>query len=220
MTAMSPQLLSLQTGKPSTQTFHGKAWTSAIYKAPVLGRLALSFANVDGDAQANLKFHGGPDKAVCAFPAEHYPFWRAELKQNAETFGYGAFGENFTITGLPEATVCIGDVYAVGSARVQASQPRQPCVNLARKWDFQALPARMQEVGHTGYYLRVLQAGEVGAGDTLTLLERPYPEFSVQVLNRAMYQDEGGAALYEKLAGLPELAISARRIFRRLLTAE
>jgi MOSC domain-containing protein YiiM len=215
-TSQTPTLLSVQVGRPQTMKRKGGTWTSAIFKSQVTGRLKLERTNLDGDQQTNLKHHGGPDKAVCCFPMEHYPYWRDEFGLG-DAFVYGAFGENFTIEGLLEEAVCIGDTYEVGGARVQVSQARIPCVNLVHKWGRKEMPDRMMELGHTGYYLRVVQTGEVGAGDWLTLLERPQPEITVALLNRAMYQHEGSPELWRRLTTLPELAPSGRRALRYLL---
>ena len=200
---------------PRKLDFHGKAWESAIFKAPVMERVHLERTNLDGDRQYNLKFHGGPDKAVCCFSTEHYPYWQKEFGMG-DAFTYGAFGENFTVSGLPETHACIGDVWAVGTARVQVCQPRMPCVNVARKWDRKDMPARMEELGYTGYYLRVTQTGDVGADDAITLLERPNPGVTIHVINRAWYQHEGSPEQNAAIANLPELAASAKRIFQRL----
>lgn len=215
----NPILVSLQVGTPRKLDFHGKAWESAIFKAPVEVRVPLARTNLDGDRQYNLKFHGGPDKAVCCFSSEHYPYWQTDFGMG-DTFTYGAFGENFTVAGLSETEACIGDVYAVGTAKVQVSQPRQPCINVARKWDRKDMPERMVELGHTGYYLRVTETGEVGAGDELRLLERPCPDTTIHLLNRAMYQDESTPEQDEYLARLPLLAASGRRIFQRRLNRD
>ena len=206
-------LVSLQVGQPQALETDGAKWRSAIYKTPVAGRVLLGETNLSGDKQANLKYHGGPDKAVCAFPAEHFSQWQAELGLGEE-FGYGAFGENFTLSGMDEANVCIGDIYVVGTAKVQVSQPRQPCINLARKWNYSVFPERLVEMGHTGYYLRVLQPGEVGAGDSVILLERPNPEITIQFTNSAKYRKVGGVERARLLAALPELAEEWRRPFR------
>lgn len=211
-----PKLVSLQVGTPRRMDWQGKPWRSAIYKAPVRERLFLGETNLAGDRQANTLYHGGPDKAVCCFASEHYPYWREALGVG-EAFGYGAFGENFTLAGLTEEAVCIGDVFAVGMARVQVSQPRQPCVNLARKWACEAMPERMIKRGQTGFYLRVLQPGEVGVGDMLTLLERPYPHVSITTANAARYTHAGGADMEALLAALPALSESWRRTFRQRL---
>lgn len=210
------RLLSVQVGRPRTQDWQGEAWTTAIFKEPVNARLFLDSTNLAGDEQANKKNHGGKDKAVCCFPIEHYAFWREELGLG-EAFGYGAFGENFTLAGMPEDRVCIGDIYAVGTARVQVCQPRMPCFNLARKWRCETMPKRMEHLGHSGYYLRVLQAGEVGANDTLTLLERPQPDITIAFVNDALYRKTGGNERDTLLASLPELSKDSRGIFQRRL---
>ena len=215
----TPRLVSVQVGTPRTLDFHGKAWESAISKAPISARVRLDKINLDGDRQCNLKYHGGPDKAVCCFSAEHYAHWQNDFGMGA-SFGYGAFGENFTLTGLPETDACIGDIYAVGTARIQISQPRMPCVNVARKWDRKDMPRRMEETGYTGYYLRVLQTGEVGAGDTLTLVERPCPGVTVHLINRAWYQEESSPEQDARLSRLPQMAQSARRMFQRKISKE
>ena len=208
------RLAALHVGLPRTHTFEGRPWRSAIAKCSVATRLWLSEVNLAGDRQANTRFHGGPDKAVCCFALEHYPFWRAELAFG-EALAPGAFGENFTLQGLLEEEVCIGDAFQVGSAVVQVSQPRQPCINLARRWDRPRMPARMVEVGHTGFYLRVLQPGEVGAGDAMLLSGRCRPDISVAFANDAMHQRAGGADRAALLADLPELSDDWRSVFRR-----
>ncbi len=214
------QLLSLQIGPVETRTSAVRdgqeaAWTSGIVKRPVSDRLSLGLLSLAGDAQADLKNHGGKDKAVCCYAADHYPAWRETLGLDAETFPYGAFGENFTIEGLPEDAVCIGDVFAVGAARVQVSQPRMPCYKLGRRWERPRLPDDVKTSGRTGYYLRVLQPGEVGPGDTLTLLERPQPGWTVARINDAMYVRKDDADLADTLGRLPLLAEAWRSPFRR-----
>jgi MOSC domain-containing protein YiiM len=215
LTPTTPRLVSLQVGMPRKLDFHGKEWESAIFKAPVSARVCLESTNLDGDRQYNLKFHGGLDKAVCCYASEHYSYWQNDFCMG-DIFTYGAFGENFTVSGLPETEACIGDVWAVGTARVQVCQPRMPCINVARKWDRKDMPTRMEELGYTGYYLRVMQTGDVGAGDEITLLERPNPGVTIHVINRAWYQHEGTPEQNARIANLPELASSAKRIFQRL----
>lgn len=214
MPELAGTLLSVQTGKPRKMEIEGKAWRSAIYKAAVAGRVAVNPTNIEGDKQANLKYHGGPDKAICCFAAEHYPFWRTTLGLEEE-FGFGAFGENFTLQGLQEDQVCIGDTFAVGSAVVQVTQPRQPCINLARKWDFTEMPARMIAAGHTGFYLRVLTPGEVGADDSMTLQARPHPDMTIAIANGICYRKEGGNDARLALIDLPELSEEWRGMLGR-----
>lgn len=214
------KLLSLQVGRPAehvSELTDGQdaAWTSGIWKTSVAGRLRLDRINLDGDAQADLKNHGGPDKAVCCYAAEHYPGWRAALNKTEAEFPFGAFGENFTLEGLTEDAVCIGDLYTVGTARVQVSQPRMPCWKLGRRWERPGLPLEVSGSGQTGFYLRVVDPGEVGAGDELALTERPLPEWPVARVNQAMYVEKDDAALADTLSRLAGLAEAWRRPFRR-----
>ena len=214
------KLLSLQVGQPSEHVSgledgQDAAWVSGIWKAPALGRLRLDLVNLDGDAQADLKNHGGPDKVVCCYAAEHYPDWREALEKSEAEFPHGAFGENWTLSGMTEEAVCIGDAYAVGTARVQVSQPRMPCWKLGRRWERPGLPLEVSGSSRTGYYLRVLEPGEVGAGDALTLIERPLPEWPVARVPRAMYVDKDDAEIAEELSRLPLLAEAWCRPFRR-----
>lgn len=214
------QLVSLQAGQPQehvSQIRDGQeaAWTSAIFKRSVSGRVALGALGVDGDAQADLKHHGGKDKAVCCYASEHYSGWRDALGLDAAAFIHGAFGENFTLSGMTEEAVCVGDVYAIGTARVQISQPRMPCFKLGRRWERPTLPQDAMNTGRTGFYLRVLETGDVGPGDTMALLERPLPEWTVARLNDAMYVRKDDEALADTLGRLPLLAEAWRSPFRR-----
>jgi len=214
------KLVSLQVGRPSDHISELKdeqnaAWVSGIWKAPVGGRLRLGRVNLDGDVQADLKNHGGPDKAVCCYSAEHYSGWQAALGKADSEFSYGAFGENFTLAGLTEETVCIGDIYTVGTARVQVSQPRMPCWKLGRRWERPSFPLEVSASGKTGYYLRVLEPGEVGAGDALALVERSLPEWTVARINQAMYVEKNDADLADEISHLLFLAEAWRRPFRR-----
>lgn len=214
------QIISLQVGQPAEHTSsladgNSPVWVSGIWKAPVTGRVRLNPTNLDGDQQADLKNHGGPDKAVCCYSADHYAYWQAALGLSESQFPPGAFGENWTLAGLTEDTVCIGDIYEVGTARVQVSQPRMPCWKLGRRWERPALPLEVQTAGKTGWYLRVREPGEIGAGDALTCLERPLPEWPVARINQAMYVEKNDAELAEALARLNLLAEAWRRPFRR-----
>lgn len=165
----------------------------------------LGKTNLVGDGQADLKLHGGPDKAVLAYVAEHYSFWRKELRLDLQ---YGAFGENFTISGLTENEVCIGDVYAVGEAVVQVSQPRQPCSKLARRWKMDDLVQRVHTSGRTGWYFRVLKEGYVEGELPITLLERPFPKWTVF---RAYEVRFGPKTMIESVISLAECASLSSR---------
>jgi MOSC domain-containing protein YiiM len=173
-----------QHGRAAAVDPMGRPWTTAFFKEPVAGPVWLGRTNLAGDRQADLKHHGGPDRAVMCYAAAHYTVWRSELGRELP---HGGFGENFTVDGLDESAVCIGDVYAIGEARVQVSQPRIPCWKIARRWGVRDLSARVQRTGRTGWYLRVLDEGRVAPGDGVTLLERPHPEWTVARANAAIY---------------------------------
>lgn len=160
-------------------------WTTGFFKKPVPGPIWLGRSNLEGDGQADLQNHGGPEKAVNAYPIEHYRVWEGVL--GVTELPYGAFGENFTIHGLVEKDVCIGDVFSIGDALVQISQPRQPCWKLARRWRVKDLALKVQETGRTGWYFRVLREGAVDPGATLVLTERPCPQWNVALANEIMH---------------------------------
>ncbi len=211
---------SLQIGKPAAHTSQIKdgneaEWVSSIWRESVTGRIRLSCTDLDGNAQADLKNHGGLDKAVCCYSADHYAEWRARLNLTETEFGYGAFGENFTLAGFLEDAVCLGDIYTVGTAKVQVSQPRMPCWKVGRRWNRSDLPGEMTATGRTGFYLRVLEEGEVGAGDALTLQDRPLPDCTVAYLNAALYVHKNDPVQDEELSRLPLLAEAWRHTFRR-----
>jgi MOSC domain-containing protein YiiM len=190
-------------------------WTSAIYKQPVSGPVFTGRTNLAGDGQADLSVHGGVDKAVYAYPVEHYPLWMAEL--SLSDLPYGGFGENLSVSGLMEAEVCIGDVYQAGAVRLQVSQPRGPCWKLARRWGIKDLALRFTLTGRTGFYLRVLQEGLLEAGMALERVAHPAPEWSVLRAHRLM-QDVGADPMAaERLSDLPTLAASWRASFKRSL---
>ena len=207
----TPLLVSIQVGLPR---WHGRPgaddpmdrpWETGFFKQVVEGPRWLGRTNLVGDGQADLVNHGGPDKAVLCYAASHYPGWRAELERpdpsasSGQVLPHGAFGENFTIEGLTEETVCVGDSYRVGEAIVQVSQPRQPCWKLAWRWRMKELTALVERSGRTGWYVRVLDEGEVCAGQPLKLLERPYPEWTVarasQVMRGRRQDPEAAGAL-------------------------
>jgi MOSC domain-containing protein YiiM len=202
-------------GAPGAEDGDDEPWESGIFKAPVTGPVRLGRLGLDGDGQADRVNHGGPDKAVNVYSADHHAAWRAELGRSE--IGPGAFGENFTIRGATEAEVCLGDVFRVGEALVQITQPRQPCWKLARRWRLPDFAARVEASGRTGWYLRVLAEGVVSAGDRLLLEDRPYPEWPMDrvwsVLRARPLDPEAVATLRDT----PVVAESlARSLARRL----
>ncbi len=216
MAAPSPRarLLALHVGQPQTRGSEGAAdpldrpWTSAIFKQPVDSAVWLTRTNLTGDRQADLGHHGGPDKAVLVYAAAHYPRWRAEL--DWPDLGFGGFGENFTVEGLTENDVSIGDTFVVGGARVQVSQPRAPCWKLERRWHRPGLEKLVQEARRTGWYLRVLDEGEVAAGLEVELVERPCPEWTVARAAQVMRRRHEQPALAAELAASPYLSAAWR----------
>tara|TARA_R110002096_G_scaffold97854_1_gene218096 strand:+ start:3714 stop:4379 length:666 start_codon:yes stop_codon:yes gene_type:complete len=182
---------SIQVGKPKTIAAD---WTTSIYKSPVQGPVFLSKYNLAGDQQADLTVHGGLDKAVNVYPIEHYTYWNQRARFllrkriNLPVPCNGSFGENFTVSGLLEKDVCIGDIYKIGSCIVEVSQPRQPCWKLARKFNQAKLPFWVQQTSRTGWYFRVLQEGHVQATDPIVLTQRDNPAWSIARANQLMYQ--------------------------------
>lgn len=184
------KLFSLQVGTPKkfghedATDLMDKEWTSGIFKEPIEGPVFAKQTGLVGDGQADLKNHGGPDKAINAYPREHFVYWKEQLGLECLP---GAFGENFTTQGLLETDAFIGDVFKIGEIIVQVTQPRQPCWKLARKWRVKNLAALVQKTGYTGWYFRVLNEGKVVAPDEFELLERPHPEWSVAKANNIMH---------------------------------
>jgi MOSC domain-containing protein YiiM len=164
------EIVSINVGLPREVSWKGKTVSTGIYKSPVEGPVKLTTLNLDGDGQADLSVHGGPDKAVYAYPAEHYGFWREELSDSE--LSWGAFGENFTTQGLLEEDLNIGDTFRIGSAVVRVSQPRMPCYKLGIRLGRADIVKRFLASRRSGFYLSVLEEGTVQAGDTSTLLTK------------------------------------------------
>ena len=181
------KLVSVQVGRPRTVRWRGKAVSTGIYKEPVAGRIMLRRNNLDGDRQADLTVHGGLDKAVYVYPSEHYPIWQAELP--GMRLPYGIFGENFTTEGLDESSVHIGDQFRIGGALVEVTQPRMPCYKLGIRFGRPDMPKRFHASGRCGFYLAVLQEGEVGAGDVWERPARNEQEVSVIESYRQLFQE-------------------------------
>ena len=183
------RLVSIQVGTPRTVGTPGAAdrmereFTSAIWKSPVAGPIHAGPLGLVGDAVFDTRYHGGPDQAVLMYAAAHYPRWQQELGRAVQP---GDFGENLTVEGLDEDTVCIGDVYQVGPVRLEVSHPRQPCSTLARRHQIPDMIAVVRQNGRSGWYLRVLIEGWLRPGETIQRLGRPNPEWTIRRAARAM----------------------------------
>lgn len=214
---MSSRLQSIQVATPATYGREEAAdprdrlWRTAYFKKPVNGPVFASQTGLAGDGQADLENHGGIDKAVLAYSAEHYPKWREELK--IADMPHGGFGENLTISGLDETSVCIGDVWHCGPVVFEVSQPRQPCWKTSRRWRIDDLSRRVIATGRSGWYLRVVTEGEIESGLEFTLVSRVHPQWTVARANDILHHRKDDLAEAEELANLPELALSWREIF-------
>jgi MOSC domain-containing protein YiiM len=218
MTPSGATLVSIQVGQPralgadTAVDQFDKTWTTGIFKTTIEGPALVRATHIEGDAQADTENHGGIDKAICAFPADHYEHWRRVLGRH--DFLHGAFGENFTIRRIDEDAVCIGDIYALGEVRLQVSQPRQPCWKLARKWRVKDLADQLIKSGHTGWYFRVLHEGVVARGTALELVERPHPDWTVSAANQVMHGRPIDKPASARLAGVGLLSESWKRKLR------
>jgi len=162
------RVLSVSVALARTVPWRGQAVRTGIYKAPTDRRVRVRRLGLDGDEQADLEVHGGPLKAVYAYPSEHYPFWRKELP--GASLPWGAFGENLTVSGLSEDRVRVEDRFRIGTAVVAVTKPRFPCYKLGIKFGREDIIERFLASGRTGFYLRVLEEGELAAGDDIELL--------------------------------------------------
>ena len=178
------KLLAVHVGKPRSVIHDGRNVRTAITKEPVLFRVRVRRLNLDGDSQADLRVHGGPDKAVYAYDLAGYAHWRQELRLELP---FGQFGENLTVEGMPETEVRIGDSYRIGTALLQVSQPRSPCFKLAMKMERPQFLGEFLKSGRTGFYLRVIEEGEIGAGDSIALVEAGPSGATIEKVARRLF---------------------------------
>ncbi|MCZ8519224.1 MULTISPECIES: MOSC domain-containing protein [Paenibacillus] len=211
---MEAQIIALNIALPEKLDYRDREVITGIRKSPVHESLPLRREGVEGDGQGDLVHHGGRDKALCVYPYGHYSYWEKELQQ---PLPYGAFGENLTLRGLDEQSVCIGDIFRLGSALVQISQPRQPCFKLSVRYGRTDMPLLMQRSGFTGWYFRVLEEGNIEAPSPLPLVERPYPAWPVAEANRIMHGDPGDLEGAAGLLEVPALSVSWRKTLENRL---
>ena len=209
------KLLSINVGLPREVEWRGKVVRTSIFKAPVSGRVRVTRLNVQGDRQSDLSVHGGADKAVYAYPSEHYAFWRNELPDM--DLPWGAFGENLTTEGLSEDKVHVGDRFRAGSTEFTVTQPRLPCFKLAIRFNRPDLVKRFLRSGRTGFYLAVIQEGDIGAGDSLDLVAEDNGHVTVADVVGLYAADAPNQGLLRRASESAALPESWREYFRERL---
>ena len=209
------KLLAISVGKPREVQWRGRTARTSIFKTPVTGRVHVSRDNVEGDQQSDLSVHGGAEKAVYAYPAEHYLAWRRELP-GAE-LPWGAFGENLTTEGLLEDEVWIGDRYRVGTVELVVTQPRMPCYKLGIRFGQPDMVKRFHQSRRSGFYLAVEQEGDVGAGDAIERVARSEGRLTVADVVMLYATDSANQPLLERASDHPSLPAAWREYFRKRL---
>jgi MOSC domain-containing protein YiiM len=215
------KLISVNVGFPREVIWKGKTVSTGIFKEPVSDRLMVRWRsarrrrslNLEGDGQADLTVHGGADKAVYVYPFEHYDYWRGELPDTE--LSLGIFGENFTTTGLREEEVNIGDHFQIGTVKLMVTQPRLPCYKLGIRFGRPDMVKRFLASRRTGFYFRVLQEGEVGAGDVLELVSRDDNNVTVADITQLYVRAEDNPELLHRAAQLEALPESWRDYFQQ-----
>jgi MOSC domain-containing protein YiiM len=209
------QVLSVNVGLPREVEWRGRVTRTSIWKDPVDGPVRVRALNIDGDRQSDLEVHGGRNKAVYAYPSEHYEFWRQELR--LPDLAWGAFGENLTIQGILEDEIRIGDRLRIGSAEFEVTQPRMPCFKLGIRFGREDMVRRFAESGRSGLYLAVLQEGRLGRGDAIDLV--PAAEHDVTISDVATAYASGGEDqnLLRRVVAAARLPEGLRNHFTRLL---
>ncbi|MFY9314801.1 MAG: MOSC domain-containing protein [Burkholderiales bacterium] len=186
------KVIAVSVGTPREVPWQGEMVRTSIFKMPVAGRVRVGRLNIQGDEQSDLEVHGGEGKAVYAYPAEHYAFWREQL-QGVE-LPWGVFGENLTVEGLLEERVHIGDRFRAGSAEIVITEPRMPCYKLALRFNRPDMVKRFLKSGRTGFYLAVLQEGEIGAGDAIVRSGQAQQPISIAAVVAAKSRQKLGIA--------------------------
>jgi MOSC domain-containing protein YiiM len=210
------QVISVNVGQPKEVVWKGRTVLTGIFKKPVEGRVAIGRLNLEGDRQADLTVHGGPEKAIYAYPAEYYQFWREQFPKM--DLPWGMFGENLTVEGLLDETVHIGDRFQVGSAHLMVTQPRLPCYKLGLKFGRDDMLKRFLKSGLTGFYFAVLKEGEVVAGDRITLLHRDEHQVKVADITRLYREDKYNLDLLRRVVAVEVLPEGWREYFMERLS--
>jgi MOSC domain-containing protein YiiM len=209
---------SMFVGRPERIKDELGTWESSIFRQAVFGPVELNPRGIVGDQVADTVNHGRPSQAVCVHPIEHYVYWNEQfnLEDANQRLGPGSVGENWTIDGGNESTVCVGDIYSIGSSEVQVSGPRGPCWKQERKLKLPGFLKRTIESLRTGFYVQVAQCGIVRAGDEWNLKSRPNPWLTVQAVNVCYYQ-RPEPEMVERILQTPEVAEGWKRMFAKKL---
>jgi len=213
-----PRLLSVNVGLPRDIEWQGKTVHTAVWKTPVQGRRMVRRLNIDGDGQGDLAGHGGEHRAVFVYQIESYRYWQNQLGRN--DFTYGQFGENFTVEGLADTEVCIGDHYRIGDALFEVTQPRVTCYRVGIRMNEPQMAALLVSHGRPGFYFRVLEEGEVGAGDEIVKIEPGLERVTVAEINALLYLPGHPASGLERALRIPALSAGWRTSLEALLDRE
>ena len=208
------KIISINVGRPRLVESNGQIVSTGIFKNPVEGRVMLRTLNLDGDRQADLTVHGGPDKAVYLYPSEHYEYWRKELP--GTELPWGMFGENLTTEGLDES-VNIGDRFRIAGVELTVTQPRMPCYKLGIKFGRPDILRRFLKSGRSGFYLSVQREGEVGAGDEIEPLQRDSHNVTVSDITSLYSREKTNVELMRRAIAVPALPQSWREYFEKRL---
>ena len=212
---MAMKIISLNVGLPRLVLRNDEPVSTGIFKEPVTGRVMMRKLNLDGDRQADLSVHGGPEKAVYIYPSEHYDFWKRELPEM--NLPWGMFGENLTTTGLFETETHVGDKFRVGAAEVMVTQPRIPCYKLGIRFGRVDIIKRFLISERSGFYVSVLKEGEVAAGDEFEVLEKNASGVTVVDVTRLYSTDRENVDLLRRAIATEELPESWREYFKKRL---
>jgi MOSC domain-containing protein YiiM/ferredoxin-NADP reductase len=212
------RLLSVNVGLPRDVEWRGRTVHTAIWKAPVQGRCRVRRLNLDGDGQGDLSGHGGEQRAAFVYQMGAYRYWQERLGRN--DFVHGQFGENFTVDGLADDEVCIGDRYRIGTALFEVTQPRVTCYRVGIRLNQPQMPALLTSSGRTGFYFRVLEEGEVGAGDEILQVARGPQGLSVAQVNALLYSSQHPRDQLERALQIPALSPGWRWSFEELLRSQ
>ena len=205
------KLISISVSMPKTVYHQGRLVNTGIFNEPVTDRVMVRKLNVDGDGQADLKVHGGVYKAVYIYDIENIRYWRKELGRN--DIGYGHFGENFTVEGMPDDRIHIGDIFRIGGVLLEVTQPRVPCFKLEIKMELPGFSQKFLASGRLGFYCRVIQEGEIEAGDSIERIQVGPEKMTVQEFARLYYFDTRNIEKIHRILRIPALPPGWRRVW-------